>query len=167
MATIIAKSKRDLFTIDVSRATPVSTKYNIPSTFEEAKKTKKKSNLFGKSTREEYNSYLNVNNTKTPTPTEYNPETPDTFGPAPVVKAKVDKIYRPNVKVKLSNQSKAARWSEKETVKNPIGPGTYDAKKRTVADHMHLRRRRESFSRQTRTQILDRDPTTPLAIARA
>ena len=129
MATIIAKTKRDLFTIDVSRATPASTKYTLPSSLEKAKQKKRDSGLFGKSTREEYGSYLKANNTRTPTSTEYSPETPDTFGPAPSVKCIQGELYKIDLRTKLSNQSKAPRWSVKnDSIKNPIGPGTYDAK---------------------------------------
>jgi|TARA_B110000305_G_C19352014_1_gene594781 hypothetical protein len=74
MSSMQDKTKRNIFTIDVSTATPPCTKYSIPSTFELAKIVKKSSNLFGKSSRDDHNSYLAQANTKTPNSTAYNPE---------------------------------------------------------------------------------------------
>ncbi|GMI00121.1 hypothetical protein TrVE_jg572 [Triparma verrucosa] len=132
MASLIYGSKRSLFNVNVCEATPPSTKYNIPSTFVE--KIEKDSKVFGTTTRDEYGSYLGLNNIShlDPTSTSYSITCDNkgskTFDPIRKIEKgdpASSKTYRISEKAKLTNMSKSERWEKEKKVKDNLGPGLY------------------------------------------
>ncbi|GMH79946.1 hypothetical protein TL16_g08332 [Triparma laevis f. inornata] len=135
MASLIYGSKRDLFTVNVCEATPPSTKYNIPSTFEKVNVLGKDSKVFGTTTRDEYGSYLALNNVSHLDPTSssytitHDNKGIKTFEPilhlSKTDPASDKKIYGISKLAKLTNMSKTERWEKEKKVKDKIGPGLY------------------------------------------
>eukprot|EP00519_Triparma_laevis_P010899 CAMPEP_0182515884 /NCGR_PEP_ID=MMETSP1321-20130603/39113_1 /TAXON_ID=91990 /ORGANISM="Bolidomonas sp., Strain RCC1657" /LENGTH=214 /DNA_ID=CAMNT_0024723381 /DNA_START=58 /DNA_END=698 /DNA_ORIENTATION=+ len=132
MASLIYTHSPSLFTVNVCEATPPSTKYNIPSGFGE--EVGDDSKAFGTTTRDEYGSYLGLNNIShlDPTSTSYtitcDNKGSKTFDPIRKIEEgdpASSKTYRISEKAKLTNMSKSERWEKEKKVKDNLGPGLY------------------------------------------